>query len=99
MSDFAVTRKRMEEWTPPYHPPCFLFLFSEMKKPDKLVIRKVIWQAVQRAFTSPLEHHIALFCAPVDKMKGKHMAVKTRRWKKNEKVVYWTLAALKETRL
>lgn len=83
MSDFAVTRKRMEEWTPPpYPPPGFFFLFSEMKKPDKLVIRKVIWQAVQRAFTSPLEHHGALFCTPVDKMKGKHMAVKTRRWKK-----------------
>lgn len=42
MSDFAVTRKRMVEWTPPYPPPRFFSLFSEMKKPDKLVIRKVI---------------------------------------------------------
>lgn len=48
MSDFAVTRKRM------VRSPHLSFLSAETRQPDKLAIRKVIWQAAQSAFAAPL---------------------------------------------
>lgn len=35
-------------------PPLVLSFSTEMRQPDKLAIRKVIWQAVQSAFAAPL---------------------------------------------
>lgn len=35
-------------------PPLVLSFSTEMREPDKLAIRKVIWQAVQSAFAAPL---------------------------------------------
>ncbi len=35
-------------------PPLVLSFSAETRKPDKLAIRKVIWQAVQSAFAAPL---------------------------------------------
>lgn len=49
VSDFAVTRKRMDR-----SPPLVLSFSTETRKPDKLAIRKVIWQAAQSAFAAPL---------------------------------------------
>lgn len=44
---FSMTRKRMV-----YSPQLVLSFSTQMRRPDKLAIRKVIWQAVQSAFAS-----------------------------------------------
>lgn len=43
---------RRREWNAP--PSIVLSFFKETRQPDKLAIRKVIWQCVPRAFAAPL---------------------------------------------
>lgn len=81
-------------------PPLVLSFSTEMREPDKLAIRKVIWQAVQSAFTASLHLlNIMKPCSvPLVNIKRIHRLEKTTDTQKiHRQPVYQTLILPKST--